>query len=380
MLLLLFFFCIAITATAGEPDTSCNRAARINYDGIYRVLEYPEFVINNDIYGFVAVNGLLDTNGYFQDLYVKESYCELLNSDAFDAVRKVRHLPAQKNCRKIPVRLDVSVFFLAGSTYPKRTPVQHILWNYHKALQFGKQDSMQLYYQRGMQFFKMGEDSLAQLDYTKALNASRDNYLPRFDELIYERIQQYLPAISDNADSMLARFRLLQSNFLYQKAQETLDTLIFRPNADYFHLLLLRGGVYYSWKKYDYAIEDYQLAYQIDSTKSFILKNIGSAYYAAGRYDSSMFYSLRAFEKDTSSLAAILNYALAKLRVGYIDDAKLLFTHWLPIAKKKHSDEILDGLFLSLQGLLFDDIQTEVVEEVLAKQLGIDRNNFWQLW
>lgn len=380
MLLILFLFCVVYTAHAGEPDTSCNRPAGINYDGIYRVLEYPEFVIENDIYGFVAVNGLLDTNGYFQDLYIKESYCELLNSDAFDAVRKVRHLPARKNCRKIAVRLDVTVFFLAGSVYPKRTPVQHILWNYDKALQFSNQDRAQLYYQRGMQFFKMSEDSLARLDYKRALHESKDNYLPYFDELIYERIQQYLPAISDNSDSMLIRFRLLQSNFLYQKAQETLDTLIFRPNADFFPLLVMRAGVYMLWKKYDYAIEDYLLAYQIDTTKSFILKNIGSAYYAAGRYDSSMFYSLRAFEKDTSSSASILNYALAKLRVGYVNDAKLLYSQWVPIVKKQHSDNLLDNVFLNLQGLLFEGIHTEVVEEILSQQLGIDRNNFWQLW
>lgn len=380
----IFFFIIVAmydTSLAQKSDRSCTESVKINYDEIYETMSYPKWMFDFDISGYITTYGEVDTNGYMHDIIVVESYCDEFNDVAIKALSTVKHRPAVRNCKPVSQKMVARVW-IATKQFSKLPKVQLLLSNYNE-LKPSKSGSAigRFYYQRGMQFFRMGEDSLAQLDYYQAIAELNGADLPYFDEAIYDEMKHLLPVDTERTDSLEYRAWLLNRFCLYAKAIAWYDTLISRNQHDLSAVARYRfnqAGSYAQLKYFDLAIEGCLKYLSVHPQDADALVNLGWNYYLAGNYDSCRIYTQKALDIKPDQMTARFNYALVHLRMGKSKEAVNLYKEAIISATQKKYN--MEGSIEDILELINENIEIEVSKDLLINYFNVKEKSLRKLF
>lgn len=370
-----------VTSLAQKNDRSCTESVKINYDEIYETMSYPKWMFDFDISGYITAYGEVDSNGYMHDIIVIESYCDEFNDVATNALSTIKHRPAVRNCKPVSQKVFARVW-IATKQFSKLPKVQLLLSNYNE-LKPSKSGSAigRFYYQRGMQFFRMGEDSLAQIDYFQAIAELNGADLPYFDEAIYDEMKHLLPVDTERTDSLEYRAWLLNKFCLYAKTIACYDTLIARNQHDLSAVARYRfnqAGAYAQLKYFDLAIEGYLKYLSVHPQDAEALLNLGWNYYLAGNYDSCRIYTKKALDIKPDQMTARFNYALVHLRMGKSKEAVNLYKEAIILATQKKYN--MEGSIEDILELINENIEIEVSKDLLINYFNVKEKSLRKLF
>ena len=107
--------------------------------------------------------------------------------------------------------------------------------------------------------------------------------------------------------------------------------------------------------------------------------NIGWNYYMLGDMDKCIEFSEKAIEMDRYQFTARFNRAIAYLRLGNIEKAKMLY--------KQTNDMVKDGFYSNVNGaiedlkdLIHDKIMVEESKEILNDIFKVSADNLARCW
>jgi len=378
--IMLSFLFLSFSVHAQRKADPCNHSVFINYEDIHETMTYPKWMFKYDISGYITAYGEVDTNGYMHNILLAETYCDEFNDVATNALRTVRHKPAVVNCRPVARKIFAKVW-LATQKYSRLPKVDLLMSNYSELLPSKSGKAVgRFYYQRGLQLYRMGEDSLAQLDFYQALGEMGDVDLPYYDVAIYEDIQHILPQNVENSDSLENRAYLLSSFCLHTKAIECYDTLIQRTrynNEEMVRYKLLQSYSYKQLKMYDKAIEQTLPSVLLHPGNDGTITNLGWLYYLAGKYDSCLYYTQKAINLRPQSMMPFFNYALCHLRTGKVVKAVELYKDAIVAANKQEYS--LTGAIDDIVDLIRAKVEVEAAKELLINYFNVKEKSLWKL-
>ncbi|MFN5514337.1 MAG: tetratricopeptide repeat protein [Cyanobacteriota bacterium] len=167
--------------------------------------------------------------------------------------------------------------------------------------------------------------------YEKAINRDRKNFLLYYESGVTKMVlKDYNGAISTFSKAIkinpnfdppyLQRARALIEIGNYKKALEDCNQVINTKTNDLvpFWAYLIRGSVFIHLQKYDRALYEFELAFQIKPDFPLIYSCKAEAYCYLGRYETAFEYAQKAQELDRDFHLNILwegwaNYGLSKL-------------------------------------------------------------------
>ncbi|MBK9247500.1 MAG: tetratricopeptide repeat protein [Ignavibacteria bacterium] len=372
ILILIFLPNIYGVSLADTDEKNCTESVKIDYETIYNTMAYPKWMFEFDISGYITTFGTVDTNGYMHDIIVVDSYCDEFNDVAIKALSTVKHKPAKRDCKTVSQKVIARVW-IATKLYSRLPKVDLVMSNYNELKSSKSGNAVgRFYYQRGMQFFRMGEDSLAQLDYFQAIAELGVEDLPYFDEAIYEEIKHILPNDFQNIDSLEIRASLLSRFYLFAKSNACYDSLILLNHKNSSAVSLYKyyqAAAYGHLKYYEDAINGCLEYLSSNPNDTSVLVNLGWNYYLSGKYDSCLFYSKKVVDMNPYLMTSHFNYALVHLRLGKVEEAVNLYKEAIITSIKRKYQ--MDGAIEDILDLIKAKIQVEVSKDLLINYFNI---------
>lgn len=233
---LIFIFNFSYIGTAQTDSTKKNIGQNspaveeepfVDLNSIMRNVVYPEQMRRLGIQGRVVITTLIDSNDKITKYTIPFSSCYLFNQPVVDAVYKGIVRSGIEGNKKVACWVSIPVTFrLKGDKDDyEYNVIQQLYQNYDKLIDEEIDDEPTLLYLRGLQFYNMGLDSLAELDYNMSVKKNHSP-LPDYNDYIISKEIKHLPEFSTNLDSMLNRGDILVNNYSYKSALETYSNIL----------------------------------------------------------------------------------------------------------------------------------------------------------
>ncbi len=198
-----------------------------------------------------------------------------------------------------------------------------------------KPDNAELYFKRGNVLHSIKEDSLAILDFKKAisLDSSKSQYYSTIGDILFEHkdisgsVVWLEKAIKLNPKDPKAQLKIAKM-FIFlndnNKAFDAINTVlrqdVYNPEA-----YLLKGIAYKNIKDTPHAISSFQTAINALPSYKDAIMQLGSIYSAKGDKIALTYYE-NAYKLDTNDVSPIYNAGLFYLNKGDIEAAKKQYT------------------------------------------------------
>jgi tetratricopeptide (TPR) repeat protein len=224
------------------------------------------------------------------------------------------------------------------------------IWSFDRAIDLDP-SSCALYINRGNAYYWDKEPELALKDFKKAMEIDgNDVYAVSHVGECYYYLADYAQAI------------------YYFK-------LALQINPQNRHVWFILGLSYEKSKDYPSQVSAFKRAVDLDSTNSNSLTNLGWGYYNINDFEKCILYSNKAMKYNDKAYAAMFNYALAMLRIGKIEESKILYRKYLDTYTQnekgsKDFDKLPEGVKGDLYSLLEKNIQVADVKDILKNIFG----------
>lgn len=120
-------------------------------------------------------------------------------------------------------------------------------------------------------------------------------------------------------------------------------------------------------EEYPKAIVEFKKSLELEPEFDIALGNLGWAYYCIEELEQCVYYSKKAISLNPDAFYAKFNLALAKLRLGEIDEAKRLYSKYYEESVQKEID--LNGAISDLEDLKSRNILVEESSFILKEIL-----------
>ena len=115
---LVFAICLMVSGCASTPKIDPERMVGEHppemiggMQALYNVLRYPDSARRNNIQGTVVLEYVVNEDGRAEDIRVVQGINNELDTEAINALRRVRHKPGMKDGVPVPVKITLPVVF-----------------------------------------------------------------------------------------------------------------------------------------------------------------------------------------------------------------------------------------------------------------------------